>query len=167
MLAARVAVGEGLTVLTTTRDKQKEKLLLDHGASQVLVDDGLLSEKIRMNFPEGVDKVLELVGASTLKDSLKCLSPGGTACMSGMLSETWTIPEFEPMEFIPATVRLTVYDSGEVRSPVSVFQKFIESVESGQMKVKPSRVFQLDQIVNAHECMENNLADGKIVVLTE
>jgi hypothetical protein len=47
--------------------------------------------------------------------------------MSGMLSETWILPDFEPMEFIPATVRLTVYDSGQVRSPVSVFQEFIEA----------------------------------------
>lgn len=167
MLAARIAVREGLTVLTTTRNEQKKKLLLDNGASLALVDDGMLSEKIRNNFPEGVDKVLELVGASTLKDSLKCLRPGGTVCMSGMLSETWILPDFAPMDFIPATVHLTVYDSGKVRSPVSVFQEFIQSIESGQMQLKPSRIFQLEQIVDAHECMENNLADGKIVVLTE
>jgi hypothetical protein len=35
------------------------------------------------------------------------------------------------------------------------------------MQLKPARIFRLDEIVNAHDCMENNLADGKIVVLTE
>ena len=70
------------------------------------------------------------------------------------------------MEFIPATVRLTVYDSGTVRSPAGVFREFIQSIESGQMTLKPARVFSLDEIVEAHLCMEHNQADGKIVVLT-
>lgn len=86
--------------------------------------------------------------------------------MTGMLSETWTIPDFAPMEFIPATVHLTIYDSGQLRSPPPVFQDFIHAVKTGLVKLKPSRVFRLQEIVEAHQCMENNQADGKIVILT-
>jgi NADPH:quinone reductase-like Zn-dependent oxidoreductase len=93
------------------------------------------------------------------------VKPGGTACMTGMLSETWSIPDFEPMEFIPATVKLTVYDSGQVRSSPAVFQEFISQVEAGVIEIRPSQVFTLDEIVQAHKLMESNQANGKLVVL--
>lgn len=165
MLATQMAAKQGLTVLATTRNAQKEKALRDNGATHALIDEGRLAEQVRAIFPEGIDKVLELVGTSTLHDSLNCLRPGGTGCMSGMLSETWTIPDFAPMEFIPATVRLTVYDSGQVISPTAVFQEFIREVEAGRLNISVSRVFRLDQIVAAHQFMEQNQGAGKVVVL--
>ena len=167
MLAAQLANQAGLTVLATTRNAQKKTALLENGASYVLIDDGRLKEQVKAIFPEGVDKALELIGAATLQDSLSCLKPGGTGCMSGMLSEIWTIPQFAPMEFIPATVRLTTYDSGQVSSPTEVLQDFIRSVETNQVKLAVSKVFTLQQIVEAHQYMEGNLGAGKLVVLPQ
>ncbi|AQG78632.1 zinc-binding alcohol dehydrogenase family protein [Spirosoma montaniterrae] len=166
MLATQLAKNEGLTVLTTTRNGDKKALLVANGADYVLIDDGNLRGQVRSIFPQGVDKVLELVGASTLQDSLQCVRPGGTACMTGMLSETWSIDNFAPMEFIPATVHLTIYDSGQIRSSPDVFQQFINDVETGRVKLTISQVFRLDEIAQAHRLMEQNQASGKIVVLT-
>ncbi|NID09622.1 zinc-binding alcohol dehydrogenase family protein [Fibrivirga algicola] len=166
MLATQLAKNAGLTVIATTRNPQKEKALLDNGASHVLIDDGHLADKVRALFPEGVDKTLELVGTSTLGDSLHCIKPGGTGCMTGMLAESWSIADFAPMEFIPATVRLTIFDSGQIRSSVPVCQEFIREVETGQVKLAVSQVFRLDQIVDAHRFMKQNQGTGKIVVLT-
>ncbi|XWW46836.1 zinc-binding dehydrogenase [Fibrella sp. USSR17] len=166
MLATQLAKNAGLTVIATTRNPQKEKALLDNGASHVLIDDGHLADKVRALFPEGVDKMLELVGTSTLGDSLHCIKTGGTGCMTGMLAESWSIADFAPMEFIPATVRLTIFDSGQIRSSVPVCQEFIREVETGQVKLAVSQVFRLDQIVDAHRFMEQNQGTGKIVVLT-
>ena len=39
-------------------------------------------------------------------------------------------------------------------------------VEAGKLKVRIGKVFQLEQIVEAHRTMEENRAGGKIVVLT-
>ncbi|MBO0936776.1 zinc-binding dehydrogenase [Fibrella sp. HMF5335] len=165
MLAVQLASRAGLTVLATTRNARKEQVLRDNGAVHVLIDDGQVKEKVRAIFPQGIDKVLELVGANTLHDSLSCLRPGGTGCMSGMLSESWTIPDFAPMEFIPATVRLTIYDSGQIGSPTGAFQNFVRQVEAGQVKLAVSGVFNLDKIVEAHQFMERNEGAGKLVVL--
>ena len=166
MLATQVARNFGLSVIATTRDPKKAKQLLANGAGLVVIDDGTISEKVRKNHPPGVDKVLELVGAPTLKDSLQCVRPGGVTCMTGMLSESWSIRDFAPMEFIPATVRLTVFDSGQLRSPASVFQEFIDAVQAGSIKLNIGKVFKLDDIVGAHALMESNRANGKIVVIT-
>ncbi|KAA0990934.1 zinc-binding alcohol dehydrogenase family protein [Dyadobacter aurulentus] len=166
MLAIQLAKRAGLTVVATTRNPSKAQTLLDNGASHVLIDDGHLKVKVHEIFPAGIDKALELVGTSTLKDSLECLRPGGTGCMTGMLSESWSIPDFAPMEFIPATVRLTIYDSGQITSPARDFQEFINSVEAGEIMLPISKTFHLEQIVEAHEFMESNQGAGKIVVLT-
>lgn len=165
MLTIQMAHRAGLTVIATTRNPAKAQTLSDNGASHVLIDDGHLKEKLREIFPNGVDKALELVGTTTLKDSLECLRPGGTGCMTGMLSESWTVPDFAPMEFIPATVRLTVYDSGQITSPASDFQEFIDSVEAGQISLPIRKTFHLEEIIEAHEFMESNQGAGKIVVL--
>ncbi|WP_077923216.1 zinc-binding alcohol dehydrogenase family protein [Spirosoma sp. 209] len=165
LLAAQLAHQGGLAVVATTRNPQKEKAMLDNGATHVLIDSGQVAESVRALFPPGIDKVLELVGTATLHDSLSCLKPGGTACMSGMLAESWTISDFAPMEYIPATVRLTTYDSGQLTSPTSVFQDFIRQVEARQVKLPVSRTFRLAQIAEAHQFMDNNLATGKLVVI--
>lgn len=167
MLATQLANRAGLTVISTTRNAQKETMLRQNGATHVLIDNGDLNKTVRAIFPEGIDKMLELVGTPTLHDSLSCLKPGGTGCMSGMLSETWTITDFAPMEFIPATVRLTTYDSGQISSPTAVFQDFIRQIEAGQVQLAVSRTFTLDQIVEAHQFMDGNQGAGKLVVLLD
>lgn len=166
MLAIQTAKTFGLKVIATTRKKGKTELLLNNGADYVLIDDSNVSVKVRQIFPEGVDKVLELVGTSTLKDSLLCAAQGGSVCMTGMLAEQWSINDFAPMEYIPATVNLTIYDSGQIKMDKENFQAFINDVEAGKIKLSISRIFTLDEIVEAHQYMESNTATGKIVVVT-
>ena len=44
--------------------------------------------------------------------------------------------------------------------------ELVEQVAAGTLQVQVGRVFKLDDIVEAHRCMEENKAGGKIVVLT-
>lgn len=166
MLATQLAKRSGLQVIATTRKPEKVPLLLNNGATHVLIEDGQLAPKVKAIHPDGVDHVLELVGAATLKDSLQCVAPGGAVCMTGMLSEEWSIPDFAPMEYIPAAVHLTVYDSGQLRVPRQSFQQFIRDVEAGFVHLNISGLFTLDEISAAHRFMESNTAAGKIVVST-
>ena len=167
LLSIQMAKQSGLRVLATTRNKDREGLLLQSGADRVLIDDGHLSALVHQTLPGGVDKVLELVGMTTLKDSLHCAAPGGTVCMTGMLSEQWSVANFTPMDFIPATVGLTVYDSGQIRVGADRLQEFIGLVESGVIRLSIGRTFMLDDIAEAHRVMDSNAAGGKIVVLTD
>jgi NADPH:quinone reductase len=166
MLAIQVAKRDGVKVIATTRKEIKRQQLLDNGADFVLIDEGKLAGMVRQIFPMGVQNVLELVGTSTLKDSLDCVAPGGRVCMTGMLSEQWSISDFAPMDYIPATVNLTVYDSGQVRLDTDNFQRFLQDVEAGNIRLNVSRIFPLDDIADAHRYMESNAAAGKIVIVT-
>lgn len=166
MLAIQLSKQSGLRVIATTRSVSKINILLEQGADHVLIDDGYLFTSVKKLVPGGVNKVLELVGTLTLADSLKCAKPGGTVCMTGMLAEQWSIAEFTPMDVIPATVYLTVYDSGKIRIGQSEFQNFIRQIEAGTIRLAINSTFSFDEITSAHQLMESNSGAGKIVVLT-
>ncbi|QHS55625.1 zinc-binding dehydrogenase [Mucilaginibacter sp. 14171R-50] len=166
LLAGQLAKHSGLNVTATTRNPEKTELLLKNGADHAIIDDCDLSDKVRAIHPNGVNKVLELIGTLTLGDSLKCAAPGGIVCMTGMLSEQWSFTDFAPMDYIPATVGLTVYDSGQFRVDLPGFQQFLKDVEAGIIKLPIGRTFKLHEITVAHQLMDSNSAGGKIVILT-
>jgi NADPH:quinone reductase-like Zn-dependent oxidoreductase len=85
--------------------------------------------------------------------------------MTGMLAEQWSFKDFAPMDYIPATVGLTVYDSGQIRVDAPSFQQFINDVEAGHVKLPIGRIFNLSEIATAHQVMDSNTAGGKIVVV--
>lgn len=165
LLALQLAKEAGLVVISTTRNEAKRELLLANGADEVLIDNGNLAETIKNQSQFKIDKVLELIGTTTLQDSLRTVVRGGSVCMTGILSEQWSITEFVPMDYIPATVNLTVYDSGEIRIEGKYFQKFVKDIEKGFLKPAIKRIFNLNEIVAAHHLMESSSGGGKIVVL--
>jgi len=166
LAAAAIAKGHGALVAATTRNPGRDGLLRASGADHVFIDTGSIVEEVRKVFPEGVDKVLELVGTTTLKDSLRCAKQRGIVCMTGIVGNKWSFDDFAPMEAIPTAVSLTTY-AGEsedfMRTPL---QGLVENIAAGTLHVQLGRTFHLDEIVEAHRCMEENKAGGKIVVLT-
>jgi NADPH:quinone reductase-like Zn-dependent oxidoreductase len=166
LAAAAIAKNHGAFVAATTRNPERNKLLLASGADQVFIDTGSIAEQVREVCAGGVDKVLELVGTTTLKDSLRCAKQRGIVCMTGIVGNKWSFDDFAPMEAIPTAVSLTTY-AGEsedfMRTPLEVL---VEQIAAGTLHVQVGKVFHLDEIVEAHRCMEENKAGGKIVVLT-
>ncbi len=166
LAAAAIAKNHGAFVAATTRNPDREKLLRTSGVDQVFIDTGSIAEQVKEICPNGVDKVLELVGTSTLKDSLRCAKQRGIVCMTGIVGNKWSFDNFAPMEAIPTAVSLTIY-AGEsedfIRTPI---EDLVEQIAAGTLHVQLGKTFHLDEIVEAHRCMEENKAGGKIVVLT-
>lgn len=165
MLSCQLAKASGLTVISTTRNPDKKQALLDNGADHVVIDSGEIQNEVKSLYPNGVHKVLELIGTKTLKDSLQCIGPKGIVCMTGILGNSWTMEAFSPMYDIPSTGRLTAYAGDIENLPKELLQDFIEEVEKETVKLNIDRVFQLDEIVAAHQYMEANKAKGKLVVV--
>jgi NADPH:quinone reductase-like Zn-dependent oxidoreductase len=166
LAAAAIAKKTGASVSSTTRNSEREALLRSSGADSVFTDTGNIAEMVRKAYPDGVDKVLELIGTTTLKDSLRCARQGGVVCMTGIVGNQWSFSEFSPMEVIPTAVKLTSY-AGESEDFMQMpLEDLIEQVASGSLRVQIGKVFPLDEIVEAHRLMEESRAGGKIVVLT-
>ena len=165
LAAAAIAKQHGCFVAATTRNPEREALLRQCGADQVFIDTGSLAPQVKGARTSGFDKVLELIGTTTLRDSLHCAGQHGIVCMTGIVGNQWSFDTFSPMEEIPTAVSLTTYsgDSDDfMRTPL---QQLAGAIAAGTMRVQVGKVFALDQIVEAHRCMEENNAGGKIVVL--
>ncbi len=166
LAAAVLAKRQGATVAATTRKADRESMLKENGADHVFIDSGEIAGDVHQAFPDGVDKVLELVGTTTLLDSLQCAARFGSVCMTGMVGDAWEFDRFSPMGAIPSTVSLTTYSGGSQDFIDTPLQTIVNEIEAGRMTPRIGGVFQLDDIVEAHRCMEDNAAGGKIVVLT-
>jgi NADPH:quinone reductase-like Zn-dependent oxidoreductase len=166
LAAAAIAKAHGATVISTSRNPAREATLREAGADEVVIDSGKIAAEVEA-LPDGrVDKVLELIGTTTLADSLRCVREPGIVCMMGMVGDKWSFDNFSPMEVIPTGVCLTTYDGGPndfMRTPL---QRLVEQVENGSLRIQIGKVLHLDQIAEAHRLMEDNKAGGKIVVLT-
>ncbi len=164
LATAAIAKRQGAFVVSTSRSAQRELLMRSAGADDVIVDDGNISAFVNSRFG-GFDKVLELVGTSTLADSMRCAKQHGTVCLTGMVGNAWTIDHFDPMMTIPTAVYFTTYDGEPIDFMTMPFQDLVGEISAGTLPVHVGKVFALEQIVEAHRLMEANTAGGKIVVV--
>ena len=116
-----------------------------------------------------IDAVLDLVGNTTFMDSLRMLRRGGRMCLAGWLGGIDPVNDFNPLLQMPSGVYFTFFGSfvfGTPDFPVSdiPLQSIVDKVAAGVYKAKPARVFQFEEIREAHEAMESNQANGKMVV---
>jgi NADPH:quinone reductase-like Zn-dependent oxidoreductase len=166
LAAVAIAKSSGAFVSSTTRNPDRAKLLRSGGSDDVIVDTGSVAGEVQRRYPGGVDKVLEMIGTTTLEDSLRCSNQGGMVCMTGIVGNKWSFDQFAPMDVIPTGVCLTVYagDSEDfMRTPLNDLAR---QIEAGTLHIVVGKTFHLDEIVEAHRLMEENRAGGKIVVLT-
>jgi len=166
--ALNMAVNAGTRVIATTRSQQRFAKLQDLGAERVELEGHDLSKRIAE--AKQLDAVLDLVGNSTILDSLAMLRRGGRACLAGWLGGPAPIKDFNPLLQMSSGVYLTFFGSfvfGTPGFPLSdvPLQEIAHQVAAGRLKAKPARVFRFEEIREAHRVMESNEAGGKMVVV--
>jgi NADPH:quinone reductase len=166
--ALNLAVAAGAKVIATTRNPSRFPKLLAIGAERTELEGPNLSERL----PEKntIDLVLDLVGNSTILDSLAIVRRGGRVCLAGWLGGLDPIRDFNPLLQMSSGVYFTFFGSfvfGKPGFPLSdvPLQSVADQVSAGLFDAKPSRVFQFEEIREAHRVMENNEANGKLVVV--
>jgi NADPH:quinone reductase len=166
--ALNMAVNSGVRVIATTRNRGRFQTLEALGASRVDVEGPDLSK--RLTEAKRVDAVLDLVGNSTILDSLALLRRGGRACLAGFLGGLAPVPDFNPLLQMASGVHFSFFGSfvfGTPGFPLSdvPLQAIAGDVAAGRYKAKPARVFRFEDIREAHRVMESNQANGKLVVI--
>jgi len=166
-MAMALAKRAGCKVLVTTREPTREAMLKEAGADHVVVDrQGKIKDAVLEIHADGVDKVLELVGAATVIDSLQCLAPGGVCCSAGTLGGKWAVDHFLPSFQIPLGRYLTGYAVTTFKKENAAWDEVLGMFEKGELKVEMGKVYHgLEKVIEAHEVMEKDKAGGKIVVL--
>ncbi|HEY0229170.1 MAG TPA: zinc-binding dehydrogenase, partial [Mycobacterium sp.] len=140
------------------------------GAARVEVERPDLASHIAE--AKQIDAVLDLVGNSTILDSLDMLRVGGTACLAGWLGGLAPIGDFNPLARMASGVSFSFFASPVFGNPgfeVSEIplRAIAQQISDGKLDAKPARVFSFDEIREAHRVAESGEAGGKIVVVMD
>jgi NADPH:quinone reductase len=168
--AVKMAVAAGARVIATTRKRERFALLEELGTSRVELETPDLAAHIAE--AKQIDAVLDLVGNSTILDSLDMLRRGGTACLAGFLGGLDPVPDFNPLLRMPSGVNMNFFGSfvfGTPGFPLSdvPLQDIAQQVADGRLDATPSHVFSFHELKEAHRIMEAGQAGGKMVVVLE
>jgi NADPH:quinone reductase len=168
--ALKMAVAAGARVVATARSRDRFPMLEELGASRVEVERRDLAAHIAE--AKRIDAVLDLVGNSTILDSLDMLRRDGTACLAGWLGGLDPIGDFNPLLRMASGVNWNFFGSfvfGTPGFPLSdvPLQGIARQVAEGALNAKPARVFSFDEIRDAHRVAESGEAAGKLVVVMD
>ncbi len=168
--ALKLAVAAGANVIATARNPQRFPLLEELGAARVEIERRDLAAHIAE--AKQIDAVLDLVGNSTILDSLDMLRRGGTACLAGWLGGLAPIGDFDPLARMASGVNFSFFASpvfGDPGFPVSdvPLSDIAQQVADGKLDAKPARVFPFEQIREAQSVAESGEAGGKVVVVLD
>ena len=168
--AVNIANHLGARVIATTRNAQRAAGLEAIGAKEILIEAPDLQGRVRECHPGGIDAVLDLIGNTTVLDSLAMARRDGRVCLAGFLGGGGPITNLEPVFQIPSGCHFSVFASalvtGSAEFPITEipFQDIVDRVAQGVYRASPARVFEFGDIREAHRLVESGQANGKVVV---
>jgi NADPH:quinone reductase-like Zn-dependent oxidoreductase len=154
--ALQLAGAVGCEILATARREDKLADLEAAGATEALLDDGKLAQAYGR-----ATKILDLVGARSYYDTVKCLAPGGVLCETGILGGVESLKDFDPIKDIPNGCYLTGFFSN--RPTQETFDAMFAFMQAHGLKPLYARSFKFDDLRSALEAQEAGTG-GKIVV---
>jgi NADPH:quinone reductase-like Zn-dependent oxidoreductase len=169
LAAVTYAKARGLRVIATTRSPANWQRLQQMGADDVVIDTGEIAGLVREIVPTGVDAVLEVVGAATVRDSIRAVRPFGGVSVIGLLGGPPLLEHFQLMQDLPGAVRLNFFPSGLLGTSALPLEEsplpwIAKEVAAGRMPSLRSDTFDYDDVRRAHSLIESDRALGKFVV---
>ncbi len=160
--ALQLAKAIGAKVVATTRSERKGELLRGYGADDVILEGDEFRRRFLEKYPAGATKVLELIGASTLRESLRLAAYHGIVCHTGLLGGVYGLKSFDPIKEVPTGVYLTgFYSNYPTQRQIDGMMALIEK---GNVRPVIAERFPFDKISDAHLMAERRGQIGKIVV---
>lgn len=162
LAALQLAKAVGATVVSTTRSEHKTGILKEIGADNVILEGDNFRNRFLSHYPGGADKVLELIGAATLQESLHITSFHGIVCHTGLLGGVCGLKSFDPIKDIPSGKYLTgFYSNTPTRQQIS---RMMAIIEENNIRPIVAGQFTFDRMDEAHAFAGKRGHIGKIVV---
>lgn len=148
-----------LSIEGSTRTLAKKEQLEKKGFTHLVLDqEGELQTTKKYN------KILELVGPRTIKNSFQHLHQQGIICSTGQLGGQWFLDTFDPI-LDTNNGYLTGFYSGNVNE--QELADLFEYLARYQVTIKPEKIYRLNDVSRAHRYLETTLALGKVIVLND
>ncbi|CAF9936927.1 MAG: hypothetical protein HETSPECPRED_010502 [Heterodermia speciosa] len=180
--AVHLAVDAGAYVTATTRQAHRFENLRQIGAQEVWIEEKGLDKKHNVEPMTAAwavdtgdgkeprfDKTLNLIGNRVLLESISLTRPGGRITQAGWLGGLDPVVDFNPMLQMDPGVHFSLFHSkvlGTKEFPLKAIplQEIVRKVEQGKWDAKPARVFEYQNIRDAHRLADEGTIGGKIVV---
>jgi len=159
------AKARGATILTTVSSPEKARIAHDSGADHTIdyKREDVGARVMDVTGKQGVDAIIEMDIAANAKLIPSVLKPKGSVIIYGTGAAEATIPA----QFcLVSSIRLQfflVYELDATRRE-HVVNGINRALEAGILGNRLSEPFALDQIVAAHQAVENGSATGKAVL---
>jgi len=160
--AVQLAHAKGAKVVASARREQSVETLKRLGADAVVLEGENFAANALRQAPRGFDKVLEIIGPATLRESLRLLAPRGIVCHTGVLGGKYVLDGFDPIKEIPNGCYLTGFYSN--RPTQSEVDGMMALMASADIHPVVDSVLPLSEIARAHRKAEERGLKGKIVI---
>ena len=128
--------------------------------------DGVITEADgKLQTDQRYDKILELVGTATLRDSFSHINEHGIVCNTGQLGNVWGVDDFDSIVELKNNSYLTAFYSGNVSQ--AKLDAMFDYIRQFNVKILIERVFTLEQVPEAHRFLQSADGFGKVVVVNE
>ncbi|OAM19515.1 Putative quinone oxidoreductase YhfP [Eikenella corrodens] len=144
----------------STRNPAKATRLQAVGFDEVITEAGG-----KLQTDQRYDKILELVGPATLRDSFSHINEHGIVCNTGQLGNIWCVSDFDPIIELKNNSYLTAFYSGNVSQ--AKLDAMFDYIRQFNVKILIERVFTLEQVPEAHRFLQSADGFGKVVVMNE
>lgn len=168
--AIELAAHAGARVFASVRHMVRAHIARQRGAHSVFEEGPSLGHELQAAAPQGLDAVLDLVGTTTVLESLRWTRRGGRVCLAGFLGGGAPLASLDPLRDLPSGRHLSFFASalayGSPEYPLTdiPFQLLVNRVEQGIHDLAPARVLPFDRIQEAHGLLDAASAGGKIVI---
>lgn len=166
--AIQIASSLGAVVIATTRGETKKQFLLDQGADYVIQtgSEDLVARIAEITEGTGAELIFDPIGGPILSQLAEAAAIAGQIIEYGALDNQPTpYPLFSALAKGLTIRGYTLFEITRDNSKVDKAKAFIlPLVESNKLTPVIDRVFDFNQIQQAHEYMESNQQMGKIVV---
>jgi tumor protein p53-inducible protein 3 len=169
--AIQLAHSVGARVITTVGSDQKAAFCQSLGANHTINyrNGPFLPEVLKVTDDQGVELILDFVGASYFKENIKALQTDGRLVLIGTLGGS-KVESASLLTILMKRLKIlgTTLRSRSVEYKAKLTEDFVSSFlplfETGKLKPIVDRVFPWTQVKEAHLYMESNQHMGKIVL---
>ena len=150
----------GIAMIAVTSSPDKQELLRRFGASEVIVSrDGRFAAAAKeATGGRGVDLVMEIVGGTSLGESVHAVRSGGSIVLIGNIEGQPT--SIKPAHFILKELSLI----GTKSCSLNEVGEVCSLIADGHLGVEVDGLFPLDQAAEVHRRMEGGSSRGRYVL---
>ncbi|KAA2242727.1 NAD(P)-dependent alcohol dehydrogenase [Chitinophaga agrisoli] len=160
LFAAQLAIAMGARVISLTGSQEKQALLKQLGASDIVnynLSPEWQEKVLELTGGNGADNIIDIVGGGNLNRSVQAVANGGQVSVIGFLGGTTASLDLLPVIFKAAQVR------GVLVGSTAAFERLVKFIADNQIKPVIEKTYSFDEAVQAYRHLEKG-AVGKVVI---